>query len=357
MGDGIMFRGYIYRHWIINDGGIEKSYIGQTRQNNVEVRWGINGNGYKPQNDKEYTKFWNAICKYGWDSFNHDILEVVENETVEELVKELNKLEKEYIKKYDSYYNGYNSTIGGEGVLTSSALSTAKTIINVIDGNINNDKQKFKNVYNKIKLFDDKDKQYFIELMVDYFSNNKDVLAYSKRLKTKFNIQLNIEQFVDVLFFKQCSFTIYDTFNSYSVHYGKRNHERMFAYELLFTDSEWGREVTVTCGQLCRLHSTIFQNNIYSRNTFSSKRITTIWHDDIERKEEKETKEEEQSSKEAIEEIMQKWDGNGNIPNYTIKDIRSGNKNKFFVAYVFNGKATFDFMDDEEYKTLVNGNN
>ena len=146
MGDGIMFRGYIYRHWIINDGGIEKSYIGQTRQNNVEVRWGINGNGYKPQNDKEYTKFWNAICKYGWDSFNHDILEVVENETVEELVKELNKLEKQYIKKYDSYYNGYNSTIGGEGVLTSSALSTAKTIINVIDGNINNDKQKFKNV-------------------------------------------------------------------------------------------------------------------------------------------------------------------------------------------------------------------
>ena len=352
-----MRKGYIYRHWIINDKGVEKSYIGQTRQNNVELRWGNNGSGYKPLNDKNYTKFWNAICKYGWDSFNHDVLDIVENESVEELVKELNKLEKQYIKKYDSYYNGYNSTVGGEGVITSSALSTAKTIINVIDGNINNDKQKLKNVYNKIKLFDDKDKQYFIELMVDYFSNNKDVLAYSKRLKTKFDIQLNIEQFVEVLFFKQFSFTIFDTFNSYAIHYGKGNHERAFAYELLFTDCEWGREATVTCGQLCRLHSTIFQNKIYSRNTFSSKRITTVWHDDIERKEEKEAEKEEQNNKEAVEEILQKWNGEGNIPNYTIKDIRHGDITKFFVAYVFNGKATFDFMDDEEYKTLINGIN
>lgn len=346
-----MYKGYIYRHWIINDKGIEKSYIGQTRQNNVELRWGINGSGYKPQNNKEYTKFWNAICKYGWDSFNHDILEVVENETIEKLVKELNKLEKQYIKNYDSYYNGYNSTIGGDGVLTSSALSTAKTIINVIEGNINNDKQKFKNVYNKIKLFDDKDKQYFIELMVDYFSNNKDVLAYSKRLKTKFNIQLNIEQFVNILFFKQCSFTIYG--DSYT-HYGKRNNERMFAYELMFTDYEWGRQTTLSCGQLCRLHSTSFQYyNIYSKNAFFSKRITTVWHDDIERKEDKE----EQNNKVAIEEILQNWDGEGVIPNYIAEDVKRDNPNEFLVLYVLNGKATFDFMDNERYKNFINGNN
>ena len=346
-----MYKGYIYRHWIINDKGIEKSYIGQTKQCNVENRWGINGIGYKPQNNKENTKFWNAICKYGWDKFNHDILQVVENEKIEELATELNNLEKQYIKKYNSYYNGYNSTIGGEGVVISSALTTAKTIINVINKNVNNDKQKFKKVYNKIKLFDDKEKQYFMELMTDYFSNNKDVCSYSKRLKTKFNIQLNIEQFVNTLFFKQFSFTISDTWGS-NVFYGKRNNERIFAYELLFTDIGWGRRMTLSCGQLCRLHSTIFQENIYSKNRFNSNIITTIWYDDIERKEDKE----EQDNKEAVEEILQNWNGEGSIPNYVAKDVRGDIPNEFLVLYVINGKATFDFMDDEAYKNFINGN-
>lgn len=48
-----MFKGYIYRHWIINDKGIEKSYIGQVYRSNKDVnpqeRWGKNGNGYAPK--------------------------------------------------------------------------------------------------------------------------------------------------------------------------------------------------------------------------------------------------------------------------------------------------------------------
>lgn len=45
-----MFRGVIYRHWLINDKGIEKSYIGQTYQQTVEQRWN-NGKGYLKDRD------------------------------------------------------------------------------------------------------------------------------------------------------------------------------------------------------------------------------------------------------------------------------------------------------------------
>ena len=108
-----MFKGCIYRHWIINDKGQEKSYIGQTIEDNVENRWGKNGNGYAPQKEKEPTKFYNAIKKYGWDNFHHEIIGVVEAETKEQLVLDLDEWEKYYIWLYDSFYNGYNLTTGG----------------------------------------------------------------------------------------------------------------------------------------------------------------------------------------------------------------------------------------------------
>ena len=124
-----MVKGYIYRHWIVNENGVEKSYIGQTRETTTEKRWGKDGCGYKPQKDKTSTKFWNAIKKYGWHNFSHKTLFTIECATEEELVFWLNQWEIYYIEKYNSFYNGYNSTLGGEGVITSPATTTAKTII------------------------------------------------------------------------------------------------------------------------------------------------------------------------------------------------------------------------------------
>ena len=112
-----MFKGYIYRHWIINDKGQEKSYVGQvyrtTRKFEPQDRWGKNGNGYAPKKGNEPTHFYNAICKYGWNSFSHKVLLTIECETPEELVFWLDEWEKYYIWLYDSFYNGYNSTTGG----------------------------------------------------------------------------------------------------------------------------------------------------------------------------------------------------------------------------------------------------
>lgn len=78
----------------------EKVYIGQTKQS-LKSRW-ENGYGYR-----ECPKFWNAIQKYGWDNFEHILIE--DNLTLEEA----NKKEQYYIQKYDSVNNGYNISIGG----------------------------------------------------------------------------------------------------------------------------------------------------------------------------------------------------------------------------------------------------
>lgn len=52
--------------------------------------------------------FYNAIKRYGWDNFEHKVLE--DHLTREEAKKK----EIYYIKKYDSFYNGYNRTFGGD---------------------------------------------------------------------------------------------------------------------------------------------------------------------------------------------------------------------------------------------------
>ena len=94
-----------------------KRYIGIT--NNVKRRWRTNGIEYKPdKNMNQNVAFWNAIQKYGWDNFDHEIL--VDNLTFDEA----KQLERYYIHKYQTFIGyfdkredrlGYNSTLGGEG--------------------------------------------------------------------------------------------------------------------------------------------------------------------------------------------------------------------------------------------------
>ena len=87
-----------------------KIYIGKT--NNISRRWRSNGIEYKPYSDKEHTRpFWNAIKKYGWDSFEHIVLE--DGLTDEES----SRREIYYISKYQSNdtTKGYNLAPGGNG--------------------------------------------------------------------------------------------------------------------------------------------------------------------------------------------------------------------------------------------------
>lgn len=98
----------IYKHKNKING---KIYIGQTKQS-VNIRW-ANGLGYNPYNNPKNCIFWNAIKKYGWDNFEHEILE--NNILTQE---EANNREIFWIKYFNSYIgfdnsNGYNMTLGG----------------------------------------------------------------------------------------------------------------------------------------------------------------------------------------------------------------------------------------------------
>lgn len=80
----------------------QKVYIGQTNQKKPEYRWGKEGQGYKRQT------FYKAIKKYGWDNFEHIILETDLTQ------EEANEKEQYYIEYFNSQKNGYNETDGGK---------------------------------------------------------------------------------------------------------------------------------------------------------------------------------------------------------------------------------------------------
>lgn len=92
--------GYIvYKHTNKING---KVYIGITRTN-VRLRWRSDGSGYK-----KCPRFYNAIKKYGWDNFNHEIL--FTGLTHDEACN----LEIMLISKYKSENISYNISGGGD---------------------------------------------------------------------------------------------------------------------------------------------------------------------------------------------------------------------------------------------------
>lgn len=86
---------YAYRNKVNN-----KYYVGLTSQD-PKRRWKKDGNGYKGQD-----KFWKAIQKYGWENFEHIILE----DNVD--VLKLEERERYWIDQYNSIENGYNIRYG-----------------------------------------------------------------------------------------------------------------------------------------------------------------------------------------------------------------------------------------------------
>ncbi len=83
------------------------SYIGQSI--NIYKRFNSHHicNYKNPNNENYNTKFYQALRKYGIDNFEVTILELCDK-------TELDKKEIYYIKIFDSFHHGYNSTEGGQ---------------------------------------------------------------------------------------------------------------------------------------------------------------------------------------------------------------------------------------------------
>lgn len=129
-----------YLIYIIKNTINEKVYIGQTCQSAKE-RFSQH---LKPSIIKKRGsyKIYNAIEKYGKENFYYEILE-------DGISKDdIDNKEIYYIEQYDSYYNGYNSTHGGD----------SKTICKI------NDIDKLKKLYNEGKTY--------LEI-AEYFGINK----------------------------------------------------------------------------------------------------------------------------------------------------------------------------------------
>ena len=81
-----------------------KVYVGLTSQPRVQDRWGKDGKGYQ-----KCSYFWKAIQKYGWNNFEHIILEYGLTK------EEANEKEKYYVTLYKANNRnfGYNLREGG----------------------------------------------------------------------------------------------------------------------------------------------------------------------------------------------------------------------------------------------------
>lgn len=92
--------GYIY---IISNDINDKKYIGKT-SHTIEYRWKLHLAQYPYVNCPLYS----AFKKYGVEHFYIKQIEQCDNSI-------LSEREIYWIKFYNSYYNGYNATLGGEG--------------------------------------------------------------------------------------------------------------------------------------------------------------------------------------------------------------------------------------------------
>lgn len=82
-----------------------KTYVGATRYS-LDKRW--NEHVRSSETTENRSKFHKAIRKYGDENFDVEVIEEVPNDMLAER-------EVANICHYDSYYNGYNSTLGGPG--------------------------------------------------------------------------------------------------------------------------------------------------------------------------------------------------------------------------------------------------
>lgn len=82
-----------------------KVYIGQSRD--IKARWEKHKSVYKNQENHRY-KLYRAMNKYGLQNFLFEVIQECK-------IDQLNEKEQYWIQFYDSYNNGYNMTLGGDG--------------------------------------------------------------------------------------------------------------------------------------------------------------------------------------------------------------------------------------------------
>lgn len=125
-----------------------KKYIGITIQ---PLNLRLQAHFSKSRVTSDNRKFYNAIRKYGQDNFCIERLDTAIS------YDELKEKEKKYIQEFDTYNNGYNSTMGGDGTVGLSPT----------------DETKEKHRRNKVKYFEDQENRDKYSRMNAVFSDEQ----------------------------------------------------------------------------------------------------------------------------------------------------------------------------------------
>lgn len=151
--------------YIIKNNANGKCYIGQS----VKLRSRLKDHMQNAKNGKLDLPIYRAINKYGFHNFTVDILESFipdPNISNLELIQILDKLEIEYIEKYNAYTEGYNCTKGGDfGVLGLKMTEEQKKKVS------ENSKKQAVKTYKPIYLYSVKEKSTIYAISITAASN------------------------------------------------------------------------------------------------------------------------------------------------------------------------------------------
>ncbi len=175
--------GYIYK---ITNKLNNKCYIGQTI-NDVENRWNDHRKCIGTQTGCPGLR--RAFEKYGLDNFKFEIIIICFD-------KDMSKYEKEYIKKYDSYNNGYNLTHGGEeGGFFKGCKHTLENVAKIkqhwANYNANPDNMKLRSERMKTKYADPKNREEHGKIMKEAYAH---IIAEGRFIKQSKHISTETKQ-------------------------------------------------------------------------------------------------------------------------------------------------------------------
>ena len=108
--------GYVYKCVCLIT---NKVYVGITTETIDSRKARHIRESFNPGTQSYNYHFHRAIRKYGVEQFKWIQLEMIKSETRENLVFRLKQLEIKYVSLFDSYVNGYNSTLGGDNSETT----------------------------------------------------------------------------------------------------------------------------------------------------------------------------------------------------------------------------------------------
>lgn len=163
-----------------------KIYIGQSK--NIERRFYY----YKISHCKSQVKLYNALEKYGWDSFKKEILITFEN-SLKDLQLHLNLSEIHFINKFDCVNNGYN-LMNGIGKCSHSEETKLK-IGKARKGKITSEETKLKQSNSlKGRAISDKNKEIMSKIKskpILQFDKNMNFIQEWKSIRNA-NLSLNL---------------------------------------------------------------------------------------------------------------------------------------------------------------------